>query len=926
MLRETPDGADLRDQIAIVPSHRAATRLRKALARSMAQTMNGTGWLPRFVTLSEWLREVSGLQALSQLEALTLLYEQHRALAPEKTPGFSAFQPWGEVALRDFNTCDNHLIAPETFFKNLCDLKELDVWGVQDWSFDAPELTPGQQAYLDSFLMLEPLYRAMREASLAQGRAIGGTIARRVAESGAVEGPSKIWAIGLSVLTPAEMAYLKRWEGAGRLAWMWDADRSYVDGGQGVFEAGLFIRKQAGPEEVATLPNRLASDPPAMRLIGCSSAVYEVAWVRDCIAQLSQEERDVTAVVLPDAATLPLLLQGLGDVLPECNITMGIAWEETPAAEWLEAVWRMFIRSGQSVRHDEIAPLCGHAIPLLITGREAMLADAGWVRQSVAEGHRVWLAEADIQEMSSGPVAEWMGELLALKAKVRDISSAPQALLDWSLSILNRLESAEESDPWSLASWRKWTQAMAAFTHHPGHEKLAESLKDLRDLLRTGIRGERVDLVGEPDKGLQIMGLIETRAIDFERVIVLDCNEQMLPKSGMDDSFLPAELRAAHELPGRHEREAIYAYYLYRLFNRAKEVVLLYRDSEEASEPSRYLRQLRSSFRPNGTDLLPIEELHVQAPLPAPRPDAVPLTLTPKMRERLVTWATTSGISPSALNTWVACERDFSYKYLLRMREPNALEESMDVSTFGSILHEALENLFKERLNRPLRIEDFEEALGALDAEIGQSIARIYNPRLVEIGENRLLQRMIRATARKMLKAEQNEIRQGTERTLLGLEETIAGTYPGSGPFSAGIQLKGSADRIERENGTLTIVDYKSGKVEKKDVTLKGDDLGQVLDAGEKPKALQLLVYSAIGLQRFQEHVARAAIRSGRNAYVGGLAFSWQGEEDIEPAHVDEFIAWLDARLVTLHAETAEVQHDENSAYCTFCQTWGGSH
>ena len=909
---------DLRGDLVIVPSLRAAQRLRKALALEMG----GAGWLPKCMTLSEWMREVTGWRALAPLEALAMLYEAHRKLAPEQTPGFSAFQPWGEVALRDFNACDHHLIPPATFFKNLCDLKELDVWGVQDWSFDNPELTPGQTAYLQSFLLLHPLYQALEAFAETEGAALGGAIARRAASSGALTGPAHVFVVGMGALTPAEMTFLKRWEGAGRLTWMWDADRAYVDGGHGQFEAGIFIRKQANPEDIQRLPQRLAAAPPAVDIVGCSSAVYEVAWVRQHIASLSEAERDKTAIVLPGAATLPLLLQGLGDILPTCNITMGISWEETPAAELLEALWILLLRSGDAVRHEEIATLCGHPIPLAIFGKKAMLSDAGSVMQRAAERHQVWLRLGDFDSLSSGPVTSWMRELLALKSVLRNLLESPVTLLDWSRSLLQRLEATHRPDPWCVAGWRKWTRSLAAFAEQSKYAALLDQLRDLRELLRMGMRGERVDLLGEPDQGLQIMGLIETRALDFKRVIVLDCNEQLLPKTGMDDSFLPGELRAAHELPGRHEREAIYAYYLYRLLNRAEHVTLLHREGDDEKEMSRYLKQLQQSFRPDGTNLLPITTRQVQAPLPQRRPDPVPLQMTERMRESLVRWATESGISPSALNVMVACQRDFAYKYLLRLREPGEIEESMDVSTFGSILHEALEHLFKNKLSKPLQVEDFDAALQALDSELGRAIAKNYNPTLVEEGENRLLHRMIRATARKMLKSERGEIDRGAQRTLISLEEVIEARFDGSGAFAEGILLRGTADRLEREEGILTVVDYKSGNVHEKDVMLRGSDLGEALDAGTHPKALQLLVYSAIGLQKFQEHTARAAIRSGKNAYAGALAFQWQKQDRIEPAHVDEFIAWLDARLVTLQGKTTGLEHADSARYCAYCQTW----
>ena len=881
--------------------------------------------MPRIETLGATIQSHTSWTPLVGMESLALLYKTWRDLpeedqATKQSKGeksFQAFMPWGQIALRDFNEIDQYLKDAQTVFQNLCDIE-----GIEDWSFGDPEaLTDGQVAFLRQYLQLGELHKAFSNQLEIRKQGYSGLLARKAGESLNKLPYDHVFVAGMSALTRAESAFLGRYSKSQQLTWVWDADTSYVNHAE--VEAGLFIRAHYKNRSASypSLPNRLALSPPSVIEVNCSSAVLQCQYIREAVAKLSKEERARTAIILPDGSQLPLLLQSLPEGLQDhYNVTMGLSWSDTPARSFLRTLQQVLGRNRGSLHHDDIRNLLSEPLLMQAHSELEFRTDASNVLNRMAQKKWAWISRNQLNELSNGPVQAFFTRLDALYTP--NTGKWLESLSAWTQELGSLLESSNSADPWAEAGWEKVIQAVGVALQFEARHGILQDREDAWSFLFNGLQSERIDLLGEPEEGLQIMGLIESRALDYDHVFIMDCNEGTLPKSAPPDSFIPFDLRNTWELPGRHEREAIFAYYMYRLLNRSQEIHFLYRGQDEASEKSRYLLQLERSFRPNGKDLLPLQKKEVHAPVPAKRPTIQALDCGTWSQEKLVGWSR-KGISPSAWNTFMACKRDFYYKYLLQLHEQKEIEEEMTASTFGTVVHKVLEVGLGKLTANPLRQSDLIQLKQDVSKLLEDSVSSAFNLSLTESGENYLHFAMAEATLNKLIDVEIQELDGSRHRHVQSVEESLSHTFETGHPTFPVLRLRGEADRIDREDGAVVVTDYKTGSVKSSELTLKGD-WTEKLASGKAGKALQLLIYAAIALETLGDNNSRLpevqlGIRSGKNAKVGLLSLTIDGRREITQEDARMLLEWLIQQLETHYADTPHVEHNEGALYCNYC-------
>lgn len=915
--------------LVVVPSSRSARKLE----RSIAARMQDSGWLPQIKTLNDLLRESTGLSTLDPLAAQAELFSCWRGLQKEggesggasNSRSFESFMPWGRIALRDFNEIDQHMLDASKVFKNLCDIE-----GIEEWSFaDENNLGDAQRSFLRQYLQLGPLYSSFQKKLLEHSMGYGGLIARTAALNPTPLNPAHVFVVGLSALTPAERKFLGQFESKRQLTWMWDGDESYVHSKE--IEAGLFIREQGGwgaSNAPNALSKRLANSPPTIHSVGCSSSVMECQYVREILESIPPEDWGKTAVVLPDGAQLPLLLQSLPAGMQSAyNVTMGLSWNDTPAHSFLQCVRTMVQKSSNAWHFSDLQQLFGEPLTRLALDKISLQSDGNQVLQTAALRKWAWISEARLREASNGIVADFCEAFAPLRTN--SASTLLTALDAWSRKLAVSIENEEKSDPWSTIGWERVTRAIGVLIRFQESRGLLESANEVWNLLFSSLAASRVDLLGEPEEGLQIMGLIESRALDFERIILLDCNEGNLPKTSIPDSFIPFDLRTVWELPNRHHREAIYAYYTYRLLNQATDVHLVFRAEDESSEKSRYLLQLEQTFRPNGKDLLPMTHTAVYAPLPDPRPEIAPLSWDDFARNELSGWAK-RGISPSAMNGFMACKRNFYYQYILRLNEPRDFQEEMDSGTFGTIVHQVLEDGLAAMIDRPMTRDLLMHFKQHIPPLLQNSVDKHYHKDLTSTGENYLHLAIAEATLIKLIGAEMAELEKIEGRKIGSLEARIGHTFQTGRPDFPEIRLHGMADRIDNESGTVVVTDYKTGAVEARELKLK-ENWTEKLDEGKSGKALQLLMYAAIALETIGQNGrirseasaplsrVRTGIRSGKNAHAGLIPLTVDGQSFIEPLQATQLLDWIAQKLAATHQNKEGLHHETESKYCAYC-------
>ena len=910
------------DRLAVVlPSHRAMSKLR----RGLMNRLTGPARLPQFYALSGFIEASSPWTAADPLEVLVRL---HRVVGTsEDALPFDRFVPWAKVVLDDFAAVDHELADVGKVFQNLADIQ-----GIEDWSFGEQTWSEDQKAFERQWRRLPELY-AKLHANLGQdGLATRAHLTRKLAEGEGLLDVDHVLAAGLATMSTAEWKCLDAWNKTDRLTVLWDADPTYVHDVHN--EAGLFIRKFRSPN-APLVQGTLASQPPKVRVVGCASTVLQTQHVRDILANLTPEQFNQTLVVLPDGGTLGTLLQALPSNANGLNVTMGLAMHETPVLSFVDQVFTMLETTSDTWRLEQLQAFHAHPVMHHIQRTQGHNPGVGRAMHALAKSHRAWVSADDFEELGARGFAQDVRQLAPLRAK--EASAFLEALSLWARALEGRLEAmpsevhagddedvASSAVPWIPAGWRRFRTVLAVLQRLQDAHRPMATAGEVRAMARRMLRQERVDLLGEPNRGLQVMGLTETRALDFDRVIVLDMNEGTVPQTSRPDSFLPLDLRSSLGMPGPREREARYAYLVHRLLNRASEVHLLYRsspDRKEGGEPSRYLMQLEGSFhKPDGTPHLAVEHVTLHVPLPDARPAIRPLTMSDPMRERLKTWAS-EGMSPSALNTMLQCPRNFAYRYLYGMGEATELQTSMEASTLGSVVHHVMEHGLEQAQGHILTTAHLDDVAHALDRHLANALQSEYNASLVKRGENVLQLEIARTTLKKFLRQEKAELVAGLPAPFIqDRESKLSSTHPGTA-FGT-LAFAGTADRLERVADIPRVLDYKTGKVEAKELKLKGDWTAE-LEGGQKGKALQLVVYATMVLATLDEEAqaagVTAAIRSGRNVKAGLLSLNIDGESLVRPQHVDTFIAWLADTLDRFAADGHVLEHASDAKYCEHC-------
>jgi ATP-dependent helicase/nuclease subunit B len=883
----------------VLPSFRAVNAFKRAFAKVVGKPSR----MPKAMTLGAFMEGDEEFYLAESLEVLARLYAVQINL-PEGRDGFTSFLNWGPIALSDFHSIDHHLKDALAVFKNLRDIKE-----IEEWSFDTDKkLTEDQIIFMKQWDRLPNLYGQLHQVLAEDGLITKAKLSRKVAEEGNTDLYDMVYATGLAALTGSELLYMKKWDASRKLCYLPDADNFYVEDEQ--IEAGYFIRDInrdiKSPKDF--IKSRIKSKTPKIKIVECSSVMSSCQYVRQIVSELSDDEKGKTVIVLPDASTLTMLLQALPYCKEGYNVTMGLSIRETPIHPFINLVNRITTRKGNSWRHEDLMALSSQQIA------NDYKKDAARTLHILAEKHAVWVSDELLKEVSQGPFYSFVSSLKTLKTSHAD--KYLEELKVWTENIGNKLET--EENPWVKAGWNCVRRVVSVMGRLQSKHNPCQTSEDVRMLMQKLLSVEKVNLLGEPAKGLQIMGLTETRALDYDRVIVLDCNEGSMPKQEIIDSYIPVDLQNNLGFPGRHEREAAYAYSLYRLLNRSTEIHLLHRTGgKDGVESSRYILQLKKHFE---TELFTFN-----MPLPGERPEIPELELNDIMKERFNKWME-DGMSPSAINKMLTCERNFTYRYLLKLSEPTDLEESIKSNTLGSIVHKVFEEGLKNTaLNITLKESHLKDILSQVDELLADAIAEEYKYGPSDRGENFLLIRSARSTIKKILKREISELNEdGSLITITGLEEKLDATYT----LKDGSKIKffGMADRVEKINGVTRVVDYKTGKATQTELNLSDtktadwDGAEGKLSRGKAGKALQLLVYCAMLLKRDQNlDAVNAAIRSGRNVHSGLLTLTINKNSNITKDDVDRFLDWIGMRLAAFREDGKKISHNEDAHYCEYC-------
>lgn len=904
----------------ILPNKRAAVYLYKYIGDHFSKPI----FSPEIFGVNEWLNQYTDQRIISSTELLFVAYEVHKKIAGVNEEGFESFLKWGQILLSDFNEIDVQLAEVDDLFKNLRDIRE-----IENWSFGTDELSDGQERY-EAFWNQMPVYYKELHRELESRKMITSGMAYRslATNPDRITGRRHCYFLGFNALNAAEESIINHLVKFKKGTIYFDADHFYVDNSG--HEAGYFYRKYADRSGFGGVKSNWLTDSKKQIKIIETAGIVPQCLVAGAVINNLISDRDLegTALVLADESLIIPMLNCLPESLEKANITMGYPLRYSQLKSLVDLIFELQFnyrkyRNGQ-LYFRNFLNLINHKYLNDWIGKPGEIKK---LENEIVTNNRVFVQFEDF--LKAFP------ELKMLSAVFNKWdqpgSDGFKAFLALGDVLYEYFRSNMKEHSLDLELMDHFLTGIRRFEKLQLQYKVDIQLGAFRKIFNQFWINESLAFLGNPIDGLQMMGILETRTLDFKNLIILGMNEGILPRSGMTPSFIPYDLRRFHGLPMEADREAIYAHHFYRLLQRAENVWLTYNSSGERlanSEQSRYLIQLEQEL----SSVHDIERM-TYAPEPPETAEVFSGYANNDAIRNKLDQVLARGLSPSALNKLITCPLDFYYRYILDLEEEKEVEESFEKSTFGTMLHGVLEKIIDGNFvskNLPLDAAVLKAQVPKLKSLLEEEYREKFENRDLEFGQNRLsievsirlLQDFIDGQIAAVHSAEESIQPIMLEKTMkAGFDWEINGE-------KKAVLIKGQADRIDRTGDGYQIIDYKSGKCDASKVKLSKklledeDGMDKLMNAKDKGYLRQLLMYALMYRQMFPDQKPfSAGIISlvNINEWIQNLTNELTNDVMLTDDILDRFELALKDKVAALYSDEFIFVHDPSSKYCQHC-------
>ncbi len=944
----THEAASLSEFCFVFPNKRSATFFAKELKSKLTPPFV----MPSMMPVSQFVSDFSDLAEADRFEQLITLFDVYRNLgAGELT--FDDFVFWGDMLLNDFNDVDRWLIDAEELFTNVKHEREISSTYLSEqqleiiasyWGDDISSHSdvdafwnhvksnghkPVHSRFLKLWEVLYPLYTGFHAGLRAKGLASQGMFYRNAVEAVAAYSdytlPFRRYIfVGFNVLSTAEMKIFSRLQHRNLADFYWDfASPAFTDANGN--RAGKYVDLNR-----RRFPSRYPVDEeplpfPKIDLIGVPSRVGQTKVAGDIIRQWVSDGKIAdstdavdTAVILPDESLFVSMIHSIPESITKLNVTMGFPVKLTPVAALMRLIVRLQMRATKS-RTDRLTFFYDDVLNLL--SMPMLRAIAG----DECEQLSVYVRESRLFRIPLSGIEQHATRLLPLFAAPDSFDNL-RATRDYILSLLRFLSAGvDSSDSVQQAFIDSYTSALESLCNAATSMGVDMKGATLLRMVERVVASATVSFTGEPLQGLQLMGMLETRALDFKNVVILSLNERIFPKRYQRRSFIPDTLRTAYHLDNIDFQESVLSYYFYRILSRAENVALLY-DSRSvggvrSNEMSRFAKQLLFLY-PEAI------KAHTAGVFKGLTPATLPLEM-PKDRRILGLLdryrpGGDKNFSPSAINTYINCPLNFYLSCVEELSTDNETVDYVDASTFGDIFHRSLETFYSSLPRTGGRIIVTPEIIDSyllpdrrMDAIIEAKIRECYRQADSDqplAGETLVLSKVIRSYIDTMLRQERDA----------GEFEFVAGEFKMRGPYrvneSLTINVRQIIDRIDIKGGVMRFIDYKTGSD-----TTEAPSVESIFDPDNthRNKALlqQMFYCNFWRLDRDDDRPIRPLIYSVRQVAKDGLKPIEVGGAELADYHAinDEYLPRLNAVLEEIFDPDVPFRQAESSKACMFC-------
>ena len=800
-----------RNVAIVLPSKRSIQHLKKEISKKLDNPI----FLPRILTIEQFIIEIANIEVIDNLCTLTEFFKIFSESDDKKK--FDEFYDWAQILLNDFSDVDLGCVDSSKIFRSLLEVKQLESWTNEEWSFNNDHLTNEQENYLTFYSNFKKWYDELYQSLISKNKAYKG-MAYRIASEKIFNYQTeyeKIWFVGLNALTQSEEKIIDNLKNRDIARVYWDTDKYYFENID--HEAGDFLRKQKrkwSDIDFKGVSENMSVEKDEFNIISCSDSIGQANAVYDLLARIPKNEivKGETIIVLPDESKLLSVIHHLPKNISELNVTLGYPLKSSQIIDYVISLLKL-----NSAKSDSVSFYYVDLLNILNNSLTQKIIDNKKLEKVIKKINNENLVNIDPKlntELNTNHklftkkysnVNDLVPQIVSLLSELLEIEKNvfQREIFIKVIDVLVQLQSLFESIEITIDSFLK------LYTRESS--KLSVTFK------------------GNSMSGLQVMGILESRVLDFKNVIFIDLNEGILPKNQTSISFIPYDLKIHFGINYSKRNEAIFAYHFYRILQRARKVSLIYQtksDSFSFGEKSRFITQLESEYKSTHINYLNYEsELSYKENI---------YEIENKGCDELIDNWLISGISASSITTYFRCPVSFYCKYILGIKEPAEVEENINPMTFGNLAHSILEKIYPHKI---LNVRDFKKMNQGIDLLIKDEMFKILGTKDLR-GINYANFKMAKELITKMLDYEMSLIKKGAKIEIIDTERKIdleINTANNKIKFFAII------DRIDRFEKNLRVIDYKTGRVDYKELNFKYFDNYEEIK--NKPKAFQLLFY-----------------------------------------------------------------------------------
>ena len=895
---------DLSDCVFILPNKRAGLFLKEAISTTIEKNI----FSPDILPIDDFITSLSGLSKISNTELLFEFYSVYKLNTPTHEQNeFEDFIKWARILLNDFDDIDRELADSNAVFNYLQAINDLDHWSLDE------DKTSIVENYMSFWKDIKKYYSQLSNHLLNKSKGYQGLIYKEAInnlESYINSNSNKLHIfLGFNALYGSESIIIQELLQSGVAKIYWDIDEATINSEYN--SSGYYINQYINSwpyyngNKIDIMSNNY-STKKNISVIGTAKNIGQAKYVGEIIGKIKNPNAlNNTAIVLGDEKLLTPLLNSMPNKIEDLNITMGLPIKLSSTASLFDNLLKLHSENKKSFYYKNVISILSHEliVPLLNTSD-------GDICKIINTNNIVYPNLNTLIKINKSN-----REILELLLSAWDNTTNA---IDNCIKVIYRIkdhfdnnEAQEKMTFEYLYHFNKLFNKLKLLQNKYEH---INSIRTLHNLYREIIKNEKVPFNGEPLKGLQVMGVLESRVLDFETVIISSLNEGILPMGNKSSTFIPFDVRIQHNLPIYKDKDAIYSYHFYRLIQRAKNIYLLYNtepDVINGGEISRFIRQLE------------IENIHkVNHKILVPK--------TPIIKKELIEIDKNSdilkklneiserGFTASMLLNYIRNPISFYYQTVLEIPEDKQMEETIAYNTLGSVIHNTLEDLYKPIENKELNEKSIKEMQEKKDKIVDKYFQEKFSIGNLTKGKNLIIVETVKKYIDNFLKKELKDVNEGNIIKILGIETKFETTINLSSELK-NIKIRGKIDRIDSVNGITRIIDYKTGgQIKQTDLNIKEYD--KIFEDKKYSNIFQLLFYSlAIEKDKKYNFPLENGIISFRNLNAGALKTKFLDKSNlVTPEKLDNYKKGLERLIIEiLDIDTSfkEKKIEENRRY-----------